>query len=174
MEHSYSAEFGNVGLRPLRRDDIEYLRNWRNDPVNTRFLSKLPFITPEMQEKWFESYLSNDDEMIFAIVENQKLNRIVGSFSLYNFGENDVEFGKFLIGDKEAHGRNIGFNALTAAKGIVFCCMHKSMIKLHVFKDNIPAVKIYTKAGFDMVSEHNADNGLVEYEMVLYNSPQSV
>ena len=168
MDHSYSAAFDNVELRPLRKDDIEFLRNWRNDPINTRFLSKLPFITPEMQKKWFESYLSNDDEIIFAIVENQKLNRIVGSFSLYNFGENDVEFGKFLIGDAEAHGRNIGYNTLTAMNNIVFDHMNMETIKLHVFKDNLPAVKIYTKAGFKTVSEYTAENGLVEYEMILF------
>lgn len=167
MNHSYSAALDNVELRPLRKDDIEFLRNWRNDPKNTGFLSKLPFITPEMQEKWFGSYLSNDDEMIFAIVENKELNRIVGSFSLYNFGENDVEFGKFLIGDAEAHGRNIGFNTLTAMKKIVFEHLDKKTIKLHVFKDNIPAVKIYTKAGFKVVSEHTAENGLIEYEMTV-------
>lgn len=167
MDHSFSISIDNVDIRPLRKDDIEFLRNWRNNPDNTRFLSQIPFITPEMQKSWFEKYLSDNDEIIFAIVENQKLNRIVGSFSLYNFGEDDVEFGKILIGDPEAHGRNIGFNTLTAAKDIAFNMMKKKSVKLHVFKDNIPAVKIYTKAGFKIISEHTADNGFVEYEMAI-------
>lgn len=166
MNHSYSAVFDNVELRPLKKEDIEFLRNWRNNSDNAKYLSKLPFITPEMQEKWFESYLLNNDELVFAIIENDKLNRIVGSLSLYNFGEINVEFGKFLIGDIEAHGRNIGYNALTAVKKIVFDQLNKKNIKLHVFKDNIPAVKVYIKAGFKIVSEYTAENSLIEYEMI--------
>lgn len=166
MDHSYSASLDNVDLRPLKKDDIEFLRVWRNNPENTKFLSQIPFITPEMQENWFISYLSNKNEIIFAIVENQKLNRIVGSFSLYNFGKDDVEFGKILIGDPEAHGRNIGFNTLTAMKKIVFNDLNRKTIRLHVFRDNVPAVKIYLKAGFEIIKEYTVKNGLVEYEMI--------
>ena len=57
MDHKYSASLDNVRLRPLKKEDIEKLRMWRNDPDISRFLSPIPYITENMQEKWFEKYL---------------------------------------------------------------------------------------------------------------------
>ena len=96
MDHKYSAGLENVRLRPLRKEDIEKLRIWRNDPDISRFLSPIPYITENMQEKWFEKYLLDPDELIFAIEETDCLNRMVGSLSLYNFKDNEESFMKFV------------------------------------------------------------------------------
>ena len=166
MKHDYQICYENVTLRPLCKDDIENLRVWRNDPKNTRYLSKIPFITKEMQEAWFERYLSNNDEVCFAIVENRVLNRMVGSLSLHDFVEDSCFLGKILIGDVEAHGKKVGVNASIAATKIAFEQLKKKTVKLHVFVDNLVALKVYKYAGFFIVDEHETESGKKEYLMI--------
>lgn len=148
MYHSYSIRNKNVLLRPLEKNDIEKLREWRNDKNNSKFLRQIPYITEDAQKRWFEKYLENEDEICFAVEECEQLNRIVGSLSLYNFSGDTAEFGKILIGDEEAHGKKIGYNATIAALKIASDTLKLKKIVLEVYDDNIAAKKIYEKAGF--------------------------
>ena len=165
MKHSYEIDYENVHLRPLTEDDIESLRRWRNDPSNTLYLNKIPYITPEMQKKWFKKYIDNDDEMCFAIIENKELNRLVGSLSLYQFKSDECFFGKILVGDKDAHGRKIGLNATMAATKLAFEKLQKNCVKLFVFSDHQQAYNVYTKAGFHVTDEHETESGRKEFTM---------
>ena len=124
MNHNYEITYKNVRLCPLSEKDIENLRVWRNDEGNSKYLRKIPYITPDGQRNWFDDYLKNEDEFCFSIIENQNLKRVVGSLSLYNFHEDSCEFGKILIGDNEAHGRRIGVNAAVAETMIAFSEIH--------------------------------------------------
>lgn len=166
MKHSYEIVYKNVHLRPLAEDDIENLRIWRNNPQNTKYLNKIPFITPEMQDEWFHNYIENTDEICFAIDENSKLNRLVGSCSLYNFDGESCFFGKILIGDEEAHGQKIGLNATEAAAEIAFLQLKISEIKLLVYTDNIAAIKVYEKAHFHIIDTHQDLYGNKEFSML--------
>lgn len=113
MNHQYHASYENIMLRPLERKDIENLRVWRNDATQTRFLRKIDHITPEMQEKWYESYLKDNDTIAFAIEETEHLHRMVGSLSLYDFREEQAEIGRLQVGDMEARGHGIGGKSLS-------------------------------------------------------------
>ena len=158
MKHNYSFSFQNVSIRPLSENDIEFLRKWRNDTNNTKYLRKIQYITPEMQSVWFEHYLSNENELCFAIDEISSLNRIVGSLSLYDFDGFQAELGKILIGDSEAHGKNIGFNSITALLFVAFNNLKLEKVILHVYTENKGAVHIYEKAGFSVVDLHKVNN----------------
>lgn len=166
MEHNYQIEYENITLRPLAKGDIENLRIWRNDPKNTLFLRKIPFITRAMQLEWFNKYLQNNDEICFSIVETRQLKRMVGSLSLYQFADDSCFFGKILIGDVDAHGRKVGVNATIAVTKIAFEQMNIKQVKLHVFADNFVAVKVYKNAGFNIVEELNTESGKLEYLMI--------
>jgi len=167
MQHSFKATFENVSIKPLDRNEIDNLRLWRNDPENTAYLRKIPYINREMQEKWFSSYLKNDDELMFSIYETVTLNRMVGSLSLYDFEDHTCFFGKILVGDKEAHGKKIGKKATICGLDVAFRLLKMNKVYLYVFKENIPAVKAYEGAGFTVVDIHNGFNGIVEYTMVM-------
>ena len=108
MRHNIIHKYENIRIRPLEVADIEKIRMWRNNPKNTKYLQKIPFITSEMQLKWYQKVKDNPDEMVFAIDEYDGNYNFVGSFSLYNFYNEKAEFGKFLIGDEKAHGKKIG------------------------------------------------------------------
>ena len=51
LKHNYLIKYKNVVLRALNEDDIEYLRTWRNDNNNSKFLRQIPYITKESQKK---------------------------------------------------------------------------------------------------------------------------
>lgn len=167
MNHNYTIKNQNVFLRPLGENDIELLRNWRNDKSNSKFLRQIPYITKEAQKQWFVNYLNNADEICFAIEECCELNRVVGSLSLYNFNGDTAEFGKILIGDIEAHGKQIGFNATVAALRIAFETLKLKKVVLEVYEENIAAKRIYEKAGFVCKGVLREDDiGIaVEYEI---------
>lgn len=165
MNHNYGAQYQDVRLRPLEKRDIEKLRLWRNDASKTQFLRKVGEITPEMQEKWFEDYLINPDEITFAIEEISELHRIVGSVALYNFHGNTAEVGKIQIGDSEANGRGIGRKSLVMAMWIGFKKMKLKKIVGAVHQDNIAAHKNDMKIGFQIVGKHPAHVGGFEDEL---------
>ncbi|SCW77255.1 Protein N-acetyltransferase, RimJ/RimL family [Lachnospiraceae bacterium C10] len=167
MNHDYECSFKNVHLRPLNKIDIERLREWRNNPENNAYLSKRPKISMEMQLKWFESYLENQDEMLFAIEEERDLNRFVGCLGLYHFEGDKCLFGKLLLGDKEAHGRRVGLNATIAAVRVAFEILNMKQVDLFVYPDNRAARAIYQQAGFCVQNIHLDANGKEELTMTL-------
>ena len=169
MKHCIEMQIENVIIRPLFLEEIESLRVWRNNPENTKYLKQIPYITPEMQQNWYENDLLDQDCMTFAIIETSKLNRIVGSLAIYDFKPDQVEVGKILVGDPEAHGISVGTNAFMAAIKVAFDVLEKEKVVLHVFSDNIPAVKSYKKAGFVIEDEHVTD-GKNEYLMSINKS----
>ena len=165
MEHTYSAIYDNVRIRPLEKADIEKLRNWRNNEEKTQFLRKIQYITPEMQANWFEVYKTNQDEITFAIDEIKDLNRMVGSVSLYNFKNGEAEIGKIQIGDEEANGRGMGRKSLVMAMWIGFKKLNLKKIVGSVHQHNIAAHKNDMKIGFEIVGSHVAPMGGIEDEI---------
>lgn len=166
MRHNYKSYYNNVYLRPLSEQDIELLRNWRNNPDNSVFLSKIPYITEQMQKEWYMRYLDNEDEICLAIVEAKELYRVVGSLTLHGFTNESCELGHILIGDKEAHGKKVGVNASIAASQIAFNEKGFEKVYLHVFSANIAACKVYLQAGFKVTDIHLGSDGREEYTMI--------
>lgn len=166
MEHQFSLEFKNVKVRPLSLNDIEYLRQWRNYSGNTKYLRKIGEITVEQQLSWFRRYLKNPDEICFAIDEVVELKKTVGSASLYDFREEQVEFGKIMVGTPEAHGRKIGYHSTIAIVAIAFTKLSLTRVILHCYKENCGALHIYDQVGFVIIDEHDGPKG-VEYTMEL-------
>ena len=165
MIHEQKIKYFNIFLRQIEKCDLETIRKWRNDSKNTRFLTKIPHISPDMQKEWFDRYLDNQNEMFFVIEETKELKRLVGSLALYNFDKDKVEFGKFIIGDEDAHGKKIGLKAVKAILLIAFNILEMSQVYLHVYDKNVAAIRVYMKAGFKVVSEHRDSLGCREYVM---------
>lgn len=177
MEHNYYSKYENVELRPLEHKDIELLRIWRNDQFATRFLRQVGTIEPEMQEKWYNSYLNDSDIIIFSIFEINKLKRMVGSVALYNFRDGKCEIGKIQIGDPEAHGMGIGKKALVMAMKIGFECLSLKVIDGIVHQQNTPAHKNDISIGFKIVGQQESQVGgyediiEIDYERLKEFSP---
>ncbi|MDO4851329.1 MAG: GNAT family N-acetyltransferase [Actinomycetota bacterium] len=143
MKHNYHVQCENVELRPLRFEDIEALRIWRNDAANSRYIRKLPEITPEAQIAWFEAECEDDTSLTFAICVDDEL---VGSVSLYDITDSSAEFGRLMVG--ESKGKGIGRKATLATLDIAFNTLHLEIVRAEVSVDNMPALVIYVRVGF--------------------------
>jgi len=151
MNKPFIVEFENLELRPLVRNDIQKLREWRNDKASTRFLRPIGYITQEMQKRWYENYLNDSNIITFAIQEKEKLNCLVGSCSLYDFKEGVAEFGKIQVGDERAHGCGIGRKATVMILKVAFEELNIQKIVAEVHQQNIAAQKSYSLAGFKKI-----------------------
>lgn len=149
MIHNYGAFYQWMRLRPLDKNDIEMLRQWRNDRESNPYLSKVSFITPSMQEKWYEKYRQDQDTMIFAIEDVKDLKKMVGSVSLYNFTQDAAEFGRIMIGDRHLRGKGMGYMATVLCLDIAFTSLELTHVTAFVATDNEPARRAYRKAGFE-------------------------
>lgn len=165
MKHNMVAVYNDITLRPLEERDIESLRIWRNNPENIAFLTNIGEISPEQQKRWFDGYLQDETEAIFAIVDNKIAKGIVGSVSLYGIKNGTAEVGKILIGDSRAHGRGIGRKALVMAMLNGFKNLNLEKILGAVSPDNIQAYTNDMKVGFQITGEHTLENGILEKEI---------
>lgn len=166
MNHKYCAESETTLIRPLHQEDIEKLRVWRNDPQLSKFLSSVPFITEEMQKQWFDRYLSDLDTLFFAVVDKTS-NKHVGSVAIYGFKDNSCEIGRIVIGDSSSHGKGIGYGSLLLAMAVAIQVLGIHTITLDVHEDNEPAKRIYEKAGFRIIGNHQFVKGGYELEMFI-------
>lgn len=161
----YSAEYKNVKIRSLEESDIENIRIWRNDPQNTIFLRDIGLITPKMQKRWFEHEQCDDTCKTFAIEEIGELNRIVGSVSIYDIQGKAAEIGRMMIGDPQARGKKVGYYSLILAMHVGCQKLGIDQYRLEVHEDNIPAKKVYFRAGFEDVGKHRFIKGGYELDM---------
>lgn len=168
MLHEFKLEVDDLSIIPLIENDIEQMRIWRNLPHIRKNFIYNGIIDVEGQKKWFEKHKVMDNDFVFMIKEKTYLNRKIGTISIYNFSEDGkvAEFGRFFIGDNDAHGKGYGVLAANLACDIAFNKMLIEKLELEVFEDNGPACHIYQKIGFKKVGSRAYDNRiLVKMEM---------
>jgi RimJ/RimL family protein N-acetyltransferase len=93
---------GVITLKRVTFDDIEMIRNWRNDPKISQYMFSRDYITKEMQIKWFER-INNQFNYFFIIL--YKTNKI-GLCELKNIDYHyyTAEAGMFIYDDKYRNG----------------------------------------------------------------------
>ena len=170
MEHNYSAKLGDILIRQLDTEDLELLREWRNNQDDSKFLRDVGYITAEMQKKWYQGYLDNDRELIFAIEYSGEINSVVGSLALYDWDKEakTCEIGKIQIGDTRAHGKGIGRRTLVMAMKIAYQKLNIQKIVASVHPDNVQAYHNDMKIGFQVVGEIPSIAGGSELLLEMY------
>ena len=166
MKHSFSAKYKNILLRPIYENDLESLRIWRNDSNLSEYLTKLDYITPEMQKAWYKRDNEDKNTYTFAIAETHTIGRVIGSVALYNFYDTTAEFGRAMIGEPLARGKGYGFLATVLALQLGFECFNLQTITASVHEDNIAAIKAYEKSGFKICGKHQYKHDGYELEII--------
>ncbi|MEA4902162.1 GNAT family N-acetyltransferase [Desulfitobacterium sp.] len=159
LHHYFKEEFPLI-LRPLRADDIEDIRRWRNlDYIRNNFISN-EIITPIEQKEWFNKYKVIENDFIFIIEETNVIQKKIGTVSIYNFSRssNIAEFGRFIIGEADAQGKGYGVRAAIMACELAFKQLGVEKLFLEVFADNMAGRHVYTKVGFREYDER-MENG---------------
>ena len=139
----------NVSIRKLIETDALISYSWRNDPTIWKFTGNRPnkVITQEMELKWIREVLKRSNEVRYAILANDVY---VGNIQLTNIFKYEAQFHIF-IGEKTYWGKGIASIAIKLFfKEIAFLKLKR--IYLSVNKNNISALKLYIKAGFNQFS----------------------
>ena len=153
MKHNFEVTYKDVKIRQIKLEDLEYLREWRNNSVLGKYLRPIDKISPEMQLEWFNNYLEDNNIISFAIEEIDELKQLVGSVAIYDFNGVESNCGKTLIGNPSAAGRNLGFKGEVLALHVGFQKLGIEYYITEVNKDNVKSQKMTAKLGFKKVGD---------------------
>ena len=142
----------NVVLRRVENKDIEMIRNWRNDPKISQYMSFRDYITPEMQKKWFEK-INNDNNYFFIINIDGK---DVGLIEIKNidYTNSIAESGIFIYEDKYLNGIYSYLSSYILTE-FAFSTLKLNTIKATVIDDNKRAVRYNKSLGYKPTDEVN-------------------
>ena len=137
-----------VTLRPIVKEDSDCYFRWINNKAlvlknaDYRPISKIEHIS------WFNSLSLKTNMVIFSIVKNEN-NKLIGTCSLRNIDLNhkNAEL-QIRIGEVIYHGQGLGSEAVCLLLKHGFSYLNLKRIYLHVFCNNIRAIKAYEKCGF--------------------------
>lgn len=140
----------NIILRRVEEKDIEMIRNWRNDPKISQYMSFRDYITPEMQKKWFEK-INNDNNYFFIInIDGND----VGLVDLKNIDYANFvgESGIFIYNDSYLNGMYSYLTSYILLK-FAFSTLKLSIIEAKVMDNNKRAVRYNKSLGFKPTDE---------------------
>jgi UDP-4-amino-4,6-dideoxy-N-acetyl-beta-L-altrosamine N-acetyltransferase len=136
----------DIKLIPLKQDDIELVREWRNSNEVAQYMYTENHITKEQQQNWFES-VSKRKDCIYWIIEYE--NKKLGLASITDINLNLQScYWAFYLGDTSVRGAGIGgkieFNVLKH----VFDEIGLNKLRCEVFVNNDMVIKMHEKFGF--------------------------
>lgn len=134
-----------IVLRRLTHDKIELVRNWRNDPKISQYMEFQDYITPEMQQRWFEKI--NNENNFYFIIEFE--GKEVGLSQIKDIQNQTGEFGIF-IADLSARGKKISYRTNMSLIEYGFNSLGLHTLIVHIKKDNPVSQKVQTNLGFTL------------------------
>lgn len=153
----------HVKLMQLRREDLEMVRQWRNDPKIQQFMLSQSQITSEQQQAWFEKINSDPRHIQFVIyykdvpIGAANLKVILGD-SLQN--AQVIEPGLYIYDDKY-RANLLAFAPTLLLNDYCFDTLMAQKLRAVVKKDNIAALNYNQKLGYQVIK----DGDLVEIEL---------
>ena len=153
MKHDYEFAFQRIILKPLEQEDIELLRKLRNQ--EKQYFATQQEITREGQQKWYQSYLEKQDDIMFKIVKKENPEEFIGTIALYDIDwENRTsECGRTVVDKEKAPEKGIGMEATKAVCLFGFDVLKLKKIVGEVLKTNERIIKVDKRAGFYIVGE---------------------
>lgn len=158
---------GPVRLRLLEERDLPATLAWRNQDHIRKWFFYSDVIAPEQHRLWWERYRDRDDDFVFVIEETETLRRPVGQVSIYNvdWERRRAEFGRLMIGDREASGNGLARLATERLVNEALGPWGLAEVYLEVLSNNAPALAIYRKCGF-VESGRKGDTVMMRREAV--------
>jgi UDP-4-amino-4,6-dideoxy-N-acetyl-beta-L-altrosamine N-acetyltransferase len=134
-------------LRRIERADIPTFVRWFGDPKVRQFLMLNRPISVAEEERWFESQLVDPGTELFAIETAEGVH--IGNIGLHDIDwlHRRAELG-IVIGEREFWNQGYGSDAVRTLLGFAFREMNLHRVHLRVFEDNVRALRVYEKCGF--------------------------
>lgn len=124
-----------VNLRPVTKEDAEFILGIRNNPEISKYLPSLN-VTVDQQQSWIDKQ-RNDINSYYFIIEDKTKMRI-GTISVYNIIENHAEVGRFC-----SFGNSIqNSEAALMLDNFIFQKLGVDYLDIWVYKDNKPVLAL--------------------------------
>lgn len=150
------AEFPDVKLRMIKKDEIEMLRIWKNNNASSFFYTKE--INQEQQLKWYEGYLSRDNDFMLAVFFQENF---VGCIGYRITDDKLIDIYNVILGEEKFASK--GIMAKTMEMLTTFLSENYSFdITAKVLTTN-KAIDWYKKNGFS-ISEERENYYLIIYD----------
>lgn len=148
----HSASDDVVKIRLLERADLKATLDWRNRDENRRWFINSNTIEWDNHVKWFESYEKKSDDFVFVIESDGER---VGQCAVYgvDLQRKRAEVGRFLAAP---NGAGKGYIKRGCQLLMDTCWQQLALesVFLEVLEENVRAIKLYEKLGFNEVSRN--------------------
>ncbi len=140
----------------LRAEHIEMIRHWRNDPKIQKHMFFQATITPEMQQRWYES-INNDQNYYFLIYKDQVPCGLI-SISSIDFDTRNAFAGLFIYDDRYI-GTDVPVRASLSILDVFFTFTNLESIYAKVRDSNLVAHLYNTSLGFKRIKKIELGQG---------------
>ncbi|WP_421319671.1 GNAT family N-acetyltransferase [Aeromonas veronii] len=141
-------EFARYGVKlvALAQDDIEMVRQWRNDPKIANLMLDKTYITSEMQQCWFDRLQHATDQFYYLVwFKNQPIG--VTSLIKVNRDAGCCEPGMYIYVD-EYRNNIVPFCVAFALNDLAFEELGVSQLFGKIFANNQPSVRFHEACGY--------------------------
>lgn len=136
----------DINLKPLHKNDIELVRNWRNSKEVSQYMYNENQITKEQQKQWFEK-VSKDPSCKYWIIEYQE--KKIGLASITEINKTLQScYWAFYLADTSIRGAGIGSKVEYNVIEYVFNELNLNKLRCEVFVTNDKVIKMHEKFGF--------------------------
>lgn len=139
-----------IRLREIEKKDTAQINIWRNNREVIEYLgNNFRYISPEIDNHWYENYIQNRDKNVRLAIEAIKNNVYIGNVYLTDIHpvNRSAEFSIF-IGDKKYWSRGYGYEATLKMLEHGFNDLNLNRIYLTVLEENERAINLYKKLNF--------------------------
>jgi len=164
--------YKNISIRKIDSKDLDDYFEWINNRTLVEFNSQFSPVSKEQHLEWFKEISMKKDLVTFSIIKDKK--ELIGSCSLRNIDfKNKVGELQIRIGKMDYHNKGYGTKAIWLLIKYGFNDLLLNKVYLHVFEDNIRAIKAYENCNFaieKLVKNFSIINGIKKnaYLMSIY------
>ncbi len=150
-----------IKIRPLRIEDAYTSVRWRNDKDVFKYTGNTydHEITLESELEWIKRVIAKKDDYRCAILADEVY---VGNIYLTDITEDGTAKYHIFIGNKDYWGKGVARKASELILNYAFGVLGLESVNLKVHKENIAALSLYRKLGFQ---EKNSDSKFLCMEL---------
>ena len=140
-----------IMLREYKKEDLQYMRMWVNDPEVTENLSDI-FLYPHTlnaTESFLNMMLEGKSSEKGFVIANKDTEEYIGQIDLMSIDwKNRVASLGIIIGSEENRSRGYGAEAIRVLQEFVFESLNLNRLELMLHDYNQRGYKCYLKCGF--------------------------
>jgi UDP-4-amino-4,6-dideoxy-N-acetyl-beta-L-altrosamine N-acetyltransferase len=140
------SKYGII-LKRLTEEDLELLRNWRNDPKIVKQMNYKEYITPEMQQKWYSGINNRHNYYFIIVVDGKKIG--LANLKDIDYNHKIMEAGLFIY-DDDYLGTLVPFQVVLAKYDFGFLDLGMETCFGHVLRSNTNAIRFNASLGYEL------------------------